>query len=252
MIAVQSIVDLMKFELDAEGSDRYLFDLDFKPAINQSVKWLVSVFNSAMERNKLSAEDLQDLIRTRVWTASTYSRVNFDEVAVGHKLWSILSVHPKPNVFPVASTPTALPNNYASVFESNVAYTDGYWSAKKLTIEQWDDSRKNVFEAGNELLVNGLKSYAYKTHINYDTTSSYAGGKQIEIRPTIAGNFVAITYLKYPEEITLITDDIELPETLTTLVTQKALNFISIKQGDQTSLYGVTETDVNRLIQIMS
>ena len=77
MIPVQNLVDFMKFELDAEGSDRYLFDQDFKPAINSAMNWLVSVFNRAFENDKLSSENLRDLIKTRVWVANNFSRIKF-------------------------------------------------------------------------------------------------------------------------------------------------------------------------------
>ena len=52
MIAVQTVVDRMKSVLDAEGSDRYLFDQDFKPAINSAIDWLVAVFNAAFSDKK--------------------------------------------------------------------------------------------------------------------------------------------------------------------------------------------------------
>jgi len=64
MIPVQAVVDLMKAEIDSEGSERYLFDQDFKPAINSAIDWLVFVFNRAFENNKFSGEHLNDLIRT--------------------------------------------------------------------------------------------------------------------------------------------------------------------------------------------
>lgn len=252
MIPAQQVVDLMTFELDSEGSDRYLFDTDFKPAINSAIKWLVFVFNRAFESNKFSGENLRDLIKTRIWVANSFSRVQFDEIAVGDELWSYLGVHPEPTVFPTNSVPPVQPNAYTSAFIPGVSYISSDYSAKKLSVEKWNENKKNVFEAGNTVITTGdFKSYAYLTDVNY-SSSAYLQDKEIEIRPSVGGQFVGITYLKVPTDITLITDDIEFPLSLITLLVQKSLNFISIKQGDQTTLFSVTDKDVNSLINLIA
>ncbi len=96
MISVNAIVDRMISVLDAEGSDRYLFDQDFKPAINSSIDWLVAVFNSAFADKKISEENLRDLIRTSIWQASTYSRIHLDDSddVLGYQIWSLLGIFP--------------------------------------------------------------------------------------------------------------------------------------------------------------
>jgi hypothetical protein len=251
MIPVQEVVDLMKFELDSEGSDRYLFDLDFKPAINSAIKWLAFVFNRAFEENKFSGENLRDLVRTRVWVANNFSRIKFDNVATNDELWSYLAVMPEPSVYPVGSIPPALPNDYTSVFQPNISYVSSKYSANKLTVEKWNEAAENIFEPGNTVLTGDLKTYAYLTEADY-SSGSYLQDKEIEIRPDVSGQFVAMTYLKNPSNINVITDDIEFPSSMTTLFVQKALNFISIKQGDQTTLFTITEMDVARLIKTIS
>lgn len=251
MIPVQNLVDLMKFELDAEGSDRYLFDQDFKPAINSAMNWLVSVFNKAFEENKLTGENLRDLIKTRMWVANNFSRIKFDEAVTNEELWSYLAIMPEPVVYPVQTPPT-LPNDYTSIFMPDVAYVSSEFSAAKLTIEKWNENDKNVFEAGNNIFNNGLKTYAYLTDVDYSTDTTYLQDKEITIRPDVSGEFVAVTYLKVPGQIALISDNVEFPSTLTTILVQKSLNFISIKQGDNTTLFSITENDVNRLVQILN
>lgn len=251
MIQVQDLVDLMKFELDAEGSDRYLFDQDFKPAINSAMNWLVSVFNTAFEQNKVSGENLRDLLKTRIWVANNFSRIKFDESVVNEKLWTIMAVMPEPVVYPTQTPPT-LVNDYTSIFMPDTAFVKSDYSAGKLTVEKFNENKNNVFEPGNELLQNGLKTYAYLTDVDYSTDTTYLQDKEITIRPDVSGEFVAITYLKVPNNIATVNDSIEFPETLTTLIVQKSLNFISIKQGDNTTLFQVTQNDVNTLVQIMS
>ena len=252
MIPVQTVVDRMKFELDAEGSERYLFDQDFKPAINSAIDWLVFVFNRAFENNRFSGEHLTDLIRTRVWVANNFSRIKYDPAVTGDEFWSYLGIHPEPTVFPAGSTPPALPNDYTSLFIPTVSYVSSDYTAKLLTLEQWNENRDNVFAPGNNTLTqSGFKSYAYSTTVDYSSTN-YLQDKEIEIRPAVPGQFVAITYLKTPERVNLISDDIEFPDSLITLIVRKSLNFIATKQGDQTTLFAITERDVSSLLKLIN
>jgi len=252
MIAVQTVVDRMISGLDAEGSDRYLFDQDLKPAINSTLDWLVIVFNAAFADNKLSEEDLRDLTTTNIWHASSFARINFDDVAAGHKLWTILGVFPEPIVEP-ATVPAPLPNNYDSQFEPNLSYIESDYSAARLTSEEWNQNKKNIFMPGNETVTNQLKKYAYLGFFDY-SSGAYPVVSEIELRPKdeVKDKFVGLSYLRVPKKIDDIGDNIEFPETIIDLVWQKALNFISYKQGDQTTLYSVTERDVNRLVQLMT
>jgi len=250
MIAVQTVVDRMKSVLDAEGSDRYLFDQDFKPAINSAIDWLVAVFNGAFSDKKLSEEDLRELVKTTIWQANSFSRINFDETALGYKVWTILGVFPEPTTYPEAVAP-ALSTPEESVFRSDLSFVDSQWSAKRLTIEEWNGNRGNIFTAGNETLLNSLKSYAYLGHGGYESSNYNAGGEEIQIRPNVPGQFVAVAILKNPSKIDVISDDIELPAPILDLLFQKALNFIAYKQGDKTSLFAVTAADISTLVKLM-
>lgn len=250
MIAVQTVVDRMKSVLDAEGSDRYLFDQDFKPAINSAIDWLVAVFNAAFSDKKLSEEDLRELVKTTIWQANSYSRIRFDETALGYKIWTILGISPEPTITP-ATIPPSLPSPETSVYRSDLSFIDSEYSARRLSIEEWNENRKNVFSAGNEVISNSLKSYAYLGHGNYGSSNYNAGGEEIQIRPSVAEQFVAVTVLKNPDKITQITDDIEFPSPIIDILYQKALNFIAYKQGDQTTLFTVTSRDVATLVKLM-
>ena len=251
MIAVQTIVDRAVASLDAEGSDRYTFERDFKPAINSSVEWIVAVFNAAFADKKLSEENLEELIKVRIWQASAFSRIHFDEPTVGDDRWSILKVALEPVVHP-EEAPPALPSPVDSIYRNDLSFISSpVPSAKRLTMEQWDEKDDNIFSAGNGAFKNQLRSYAYLNPTDYRSTGYAAKGAEIEISPSVAEQFVAIAYIKYPTQISLITDNIEFPKVLIDMIFQKALNFISYKQGDQTNLYTVTQQDINTLAQLM-
>ena len=250
MIAVQSIIDRMESALDAEGSDRYTFARDYKSAINSSVEWLQAVFNKAFGEKKLSEENLRDLVRVAVFQASEYSRINTD--LLPDSIWSLMRVNPEPKLN-VENPSIITPNTpEQSFYRDDLSYVSSPVSgAKSLTLEQWEENRLNIFEAGNEVFKNDFKSYAYLNYADYQSLGYDAGGPEIEIRPSVAKSFVGITYLKYPTPVQSENDNIEFPKVLINLVVEKALNFISKKQGDQTNLYSVTQQDISTLVQLM-
>lgn len=250
MISVPIIIERIASILDAEGSDRYTFEQDYKPAINSSVEWLQAVFNKAFGERKLSEEDLSELIRTVVFQTNQFSRINIDLSPLGHSLWSLMRINPEAVVYP-ESTPTVSVNPAQSVLRTDLSYVKSIYSAKRSTLEKWEENVNNIFEAGNERILNSFKNYAYLNDVNYSSSGYIPGGSEIEIRPEIKNTFVGVTYLKYPTPIQLESDSIEFPESLINLVVQKALNFISMKQGDNTNLYAVTSRDIQTLVQLM-
>lgn len=251
MIAVTTLIDRMNFLLDAEGSDRYLFDQDFKPAINSSIEWLVAVFNSAFSNNKLSEESLRELVKSKVYQTNSFSRVFLDSSTLGHEVWSILNVIPEPELHPSGSSITAVSNPEDSLYRGDLSFIKSEFSAKRLSSEEWHINQDNLFVAGNNRTTKSFKkNYAYTNFISNNSTS-YSSGSEIEIRPEVSNSFVVIKYVKYPTSVGASSDSVEFPSSITDLLVQKALNFISYKQGDGTNLYGVTEKDVARLIQMM-
>lgn len=248
MIPVQTIVDRVVSILDAEGSDRYLFDQDFKPAINLTKDWVVAVFNKAFADKKLSEENLKELVQTKIWTTSTFSRVRIDPTVVN--VWTILGIKPKPTVHPSASIPTIGVNPDTSTLEAAVSYIASDFSARRLTIEEWNENKNNIFEAGNNITTVSFTEYAYLNQGDY-SSSSYTTAGEIEIRPDIPTEFVGITYLRYPADVAVIGDNVEFPETLINLIVNKVLNYISFKQGDRTNLFTVSGQEVATLVKLM-
>jgi hypothetical protein len=241
----------MRAVLDAENSDRYRFEQDFRPAINSSVEWLQAVFNKAFAEKKLTEENLRELIRTVIYQTNSFSRIYFNEADLGFKIWSVMRINPEPVIYPDGATITATSTPEESVYRDDLTYRRSKYSAKRLTLEEWEETGDNIFEAGNSRLLNSFKSYAFLGWVNYTSSGYSAGGAETEIRPEVINDFVGVTFLKYPTPINLISDSIEFPDVLTDLIYTKALNFISFKQGDQTNLYNVTAQDVNTLIPLM-
>ena len=251
-IPVQTVVSRMASALDAEGSERYTFDQDYKYAISYAQEWIVTAVNQAMSEKKLAAENLRELIKVKIWQANAFSRIAFDPAIVGQKLWSVLAVYPE-----IKTTPFSNPNQLVvpaqSVFMPNLSFVSSdQEGAARLTHEEWNDNKKNVFMPGNITVTGSLKKYAYLDFADY-SSSSYVNPVpfEIEVRPSVAAKYVAIVYLKYPNEIILPTDNLEFPDPMIDLIVEKALLFISFKQGDATNLYSISEREVSRIVNLI-
>lgn len=251
MIPVQEIVDRITSILDAEGSDRYLFDQDFKPAINSAKDWVVAVFKKVFADKSMSEENLRELVKVAIYQTNTFSRIALDESVLGDSIWSILSVNPEAVTYPNGNITTPS-NDYESLFRPDLTYTKSNYSAKRLTFEEWENMRDNIFMAGSPALTNSLREYSYLSQSNLNSTNYTATAPEIEISPELVNKLVGIRYLKYPNNVSLLSDDLEFPRLLFDMIVNKAANFMSIKQGDQTNLYTVTAKDVNYLIQLMT
>ena len=67
----------------------------------------------------------------------------------------------------------------------------------------------------------------------------------------MANEFVGIEYAARPAEITLITNNISFPVSLIGLFYEKTLNYIARKQGDNTTIAGVTNADIQLLLKAL-
>ena len=263
-IPVQTIIDRVRqVGLDAEGSGHYDDDIDIIPAINAAQEWLVAIVNSAFGQKKMGEEVFQDLTRGRVFQTSKFSRIFFNKGELGHDVWTILGVYPKPEILRtemgsktvVAGTTAPIyitPYPETSLYRTDLAHHKGIHSAKRLTVEEWAKNINNPFKAGNDIIDADcdLVSYAYLNHTDYSAaTAPYVFTKEIEVRPALDKELCTIFYASKPAPITAVTDNIEFPEFFSNWIHTKCLNYISIKQGDGTTLYNVTQNDINALLQ---
>jgi len=252
MIPVQTIVDRISSALDAEGFSRYNFDDDFAPAINSAQEWLVSAYSRVFNENKFSEENLKELIRIRMWVTSTYSRVAINETELGASVWSIVAVYPE-LTSRVGYTGTLATSDDVekSAYCPSASYLKSYKSAKRTTLEKVNVNRNNPFAQGNEIdTCADTKEYSYLLFVDYSGAYTPSPLWELEILPNVGLEPVAIAYLEQPTEITLITDSLQFPPSITNLVVDKSLEFISRKQGDNTTLKDVSSEDVSVLMQL--
>lgn len=251
-ILVQDIHNNMLAKLDAEGSDRYTFAQDTKFAINSASEIITTMFNQAFGSDKLSPECLKELVKVKIWQTNSYSRFAYNKADTGHSLWTIIGVFPEPKVNKSpASSPAS--DKSKSKYRADLTYISSDKSCKRSTLEEWNTNAKNVFMPGNTILSGELTEYAYLDFADY-TSTSYLGNldkMEIQIRPDVSNKLVALAYLKHPNPITSLSDFLEFPELLSTVITDVALHNLAYKQGDATNLYQITDRSITQLINLM-
>lgn len=260
-IAYASLSGQIRAALDAEGSDYYRDDLDLVPAINDAQDFLLSLITPKLGNKKFNSESLKGLIKTRIFQPNIYSRIYVDK---NIDTWGIVSVYVNPVVAipPAASTawsatPPTSPDD--SLMASNYIYVSGGQSARRLNSQEWAGNTGNPFEGGyvpqpTEVPALNL-NYGYLTHLDNESTINPAQPYEITIRPFISSSTpVAITFAAYPTRLTGTGagQSLDWNPMFQLLLKTASLHFISMKQGDKTNIYSVTEKDIDTIIMLQS
>ncbi|MHA2170203.1 MAG: hypothetical protein ACXAB7_09955 [Candidatus Kariarchaeaceae archaeon] len=244
----------MLFALDAEGSDHYDDDRDIIPAINAAMRWMTNVVNIALGKNKAAEEVFRDISIMRVFQTSEDSRISLEEFP--EPVWTILAVYPLPTTKTTGEPVVAPSDSKHSIHRSDLYFVTSDFSCKRLNSEEWVDNKHNPFEAGyigGSDLCPDLLDYAYLAPKNYDPVNPASQiRKELEVRPVVNQGLIAVEYVKQPTVVTILGDDIDFPETTFQMIFDKALQYIAYKQGDQTSIYTVTNQDINQLINAIT
>tara|TARA_R110001592_G_scaffold221892_3_gene476896 strand:+ start:11069 stop:11827 length:759 start_codon:yes stop_codon:yes gene_type:complete len=252
MIQAQELRDQLAFALDAEGSDHYIDDLDYIPAMNAAIKWLTNVVNSAFGKDKIGEEFFRDLTYSGVFRTDDCSRVSLN--VFPNDVWSILAIYINPETREIPGQVAPLtPNDNDSYFINNLLHKSSFISCKRLSIEEWATSRPNPFEDGYDgnQICDELKRYAYLNPINYENTNVGVTAKELEVRPSVNNDNLTVFWVKKPGTIDTLADNIEYPESVFQLLFNKSLNYISYKQGDNTTIHSVTDKDIALLLNVI-
>jgi hypothetical protein len=247
-ISSQEIRNQLLFLLDAEGVDHYGDAEDIIPAINASVKWVVSVINSALGQKKLGEEIFDEVHRALVFRTSRDSRVSISDFP--SDVWTITAVVPLPVTdLSGGDAPGSLQDN-RSYLMTNLYHVRSNNYAKRTTVEKWHQIGRNPFAAGYPRACEDAVDYAYLNPVSYYPDGTVNVRREIEIKPALDKKLVTIFYVEKPDVITALgQNDIALPDSVFNMVLNKALQYISYQQGDQTNLFTVTSGDLQVLVQ---
>ena len=248
MISALELRKQMAFALDAEGSDYYRDDLDYIPAINAAIQWLTSVVNLALGGDKLGEEFFRDIAFSGIFQTNNYSRISLTTFPT--EPWTILAIFPLPTTGDTGF-PAPTISDTESGYRPDKIYINSVQDCKRLTIEEWSRNKDNPFEAGYQgnAIADTLIRYCYLSPYNHTNSNVGLASQQIEIRPAIPNKFAAIFWVKKPQLISTINDTIEFPSSVFQLLYNKALQYIATKMGDGTTVFSVTEKDLQLLLQ---
>ena len=239
--------------LDAHGTDYYDDDLHMIPAINAAIKWLMSVAAVAFHQKRMSEELFKNVIKLKVYQTNSLSRIK-----IGSDVYSILNVLPYP---------TCLPNNDAvgggNTYDSidlstgNEAkqFVSCEYQCKRLTSEQWSFNKKNPFRAGNTVqstTLGELSTFAYYSPLEYGTYGGGQVGSYIEISPAMNTKLCGITFLETQDDITALSEDLNFDLNFLNILAFKTTSFLTLKQGDGTTIHKVSEDEVLTLLSALS
>lgn len=250
MVTAQQVWDGVLAKLDAQGTDRYLFDLDGVPAINSAVSALTAQIALLYAENKASEESLREMLREQVYQTNSYGRIRADESAGA--IWAVMASYCEFTTIPASATVTALPEHQSAV-RADVSRNSQGRPVKRYTQEQTAKLMNNSFAAGSEALAanNSLREYGYCI-IGDLTSSGYpVGGWEIEYYPKSrsATAFVAISVLRTPDPVTVPASTIPMPSALLDILINKTLEQLAVKQGDNTTLWAVSNQMVAERLQ---
>lgn len=251
-ILAQTVANQMRFALDAEGADYYDDDRDIIPAINAAVRWIEAVINASIGAKKFGEEIFREISVSRVFQTTADSRVTL--AVFPDEPWTITGVYPLPTTGTTGAAVPPTPTAKNSILRTDLYHKSAIFTAKRLTIEEWTKNRPNPFQAGYDAttVCDDLREYAYLNPYDYNPLSSATINREIEIRPALNQQLVTVFYIKKPTAIAALTDNIQMPDSVFQLIFDKALFYISFKQGDNTTIATITQNDIQLLLQAIS
>lgn len=253
------LASAMRAQLGAEGTQRYTDAQDLVPGINGATQRFQAFMGAVLEEKKGSAEALRDLSRTVIYQTNTQGGIWIDDPAnTSGPVWTITALYAEPQLAQGAFAPVAA-DPWESVFRGDLTFVGSAKKVKRITVELVGETTNNMGMAGNERLASndGLRTYAYywvgdrsATGGTWDTATK----PELVVLPKSRTNAqpVAVSFLRTIPRITQIGDVLPLPSSLFVFMRDLALNELTPKQGDGTTLYGITEKEILRMLNLQS
>lgn len=244
--------------LGDQSTDRYDLDLFRIPAYKAAFKRLLALIYPFVANRKNSEEIIQELQYTRIFQTNALGGVPFIMpylvTQMGHDVWTIMGVYAQPNT----NADTQPVYNPSSPPERAWWVKDRTWvpggkPVKRMTMEQQAVAYNNESMAGSEAAANSPwtdDAYYLIGNRRSDDNGWLTTGWELQMTPASRYNkkYIGVTYLKVPTEPTTINSTIELPRSMMVLMRDLALNELSVRQGNRTTLYQVTSQQVGELL----
>jgi len=244
-------------DLGAEGTQRYTDPQDILPGINGAQNRITAYMGGFLAEKKGSEESLRELTRTVIYQTNTQGGIWIDDPALDDTVWTVLAVFAEPEVTQGSWLPTPPPNDWTSRVRVDLAFAGSRKRVKRITLEMVPDTYDSL-GPGSERLSASLTQYAYYWVGN---RSTFPGGDfdtngrlEMVVLPKSKMNsvIVGVSFLRVPPPITAIGQQIPFPSSMFALMRALSLNELTYKQGDGTTLNGLTQKDIGLLLNIQS
>lgn len=247
----------MLAQLGADGTQRYTPAQDIIPAINGASRSFQAFMGGYVAEKKGSEEAFRDITRTVIYQTNAAGGIVLD--GLPDTVWTVLALYAEPTTIQPAPTIIVLPDD-ESRYRGDLSFKKSSKKVKRITLEELAETELNMSMSGNERLASnaGLRTYAY--YWTGDRNTSSGGNPWSEVGAELvviplsqtSKSLVGVTYLKSVPPITAIGDILPYPDSMFNLLRELALHELTPKQGDGTTLYGITEKDIARMLNIQS
>lgn len=257
MFTAQELTDSAQPMIDAEGSQRYLDVPDWLPNINSTIQRSLAACNWQLANRKGSEEQLSELQETRIFQTNRLGGLALEGIvtqtgaAYTTPIWSIIGLYAEPSTY----LPNALPfgNPANTIIRTDLTYMPGGSNERpvqRMTMEQVAIARDNMFMSGTEVLASGpMRTYGYYFAGKRTDGNIITGGRELFVTPLSRTQrvLIAMSYLRTPQAITAMTDNIDFPRSMMRTMADWLLQYMGIKEGDGTTLYSTSEKDAAQL-----
>lgn len=262
MVPYQQLADLILsgVGVDAEGSGRYKPLNDIIPAANSAISRMVYAGNWMLANRKESEMMMGELQETRIFQTNSSGGMTLDGIVPSGvvrrdpKIWTVLGIVAEPDL-PAGTG--IIGDGEDTILRVDLVYKpggDNERPVKRVTIEQLARLRNDMEMPGNEVLAaSKLRSYAYcMVGSRTDDDTVITGEREVVLLPRSRSTrrFFAMSYLRMPAQITTVDDIIDIPESCLRILTDWALEYLSWKQGDGTTLNIVASKDAAQLFNL--
>lgn len=254
MITIPELDQFVDTQLDSVGSQRYLFEQNKVPCYNAALSRAITACSWALANRKGSEEALWELKEDRVFQSNIQGGLAINDAvpSLGHTLWTVLAIYAEPETSPPVTVVSGQPQQTVLL---NVVPKGSAFPVQRMTAEQVAVARTNSFMSGNEVLAGGpMRTYGYY-YMGSRTNSQLviqATQGELFITPVSLANRKPfwVSYLRTPDQIVTVDDTIDLPKSMTITLANWALQYLSTKQGDGTTLHSTSEKDAAELFNM--
>jgi hypothetical protein len=262
VINVSDLWKAIQAQLASAGTTRYNPRRDGIYAINGAMRGFEAMATPLLAERKGSEESLSELQETRAFQTNAFGGLSLDAIqpTQPYSIWTVIAVYAE--VTTQNPTPTIIGTANNTYLRTDLVMNmRGSKRVKRATMEQVAANTDNKFAAGNEVTAATRPDYCYYMVGNRsDSAGVINGNRELVIAPTsrTIRAIVGMSYLRSAPALTLAdldsngnfpsTLNIPYPQSLFNVIRDMALNDLSVKQGDGTNLYSITEKDIARLL----